>query len=202
MCLSGYCFTFAQGQLNTEQIVKNHVRSKVFWLCEYISDIVDGNKDTRENRLHFSNKALSLFINKGNSYEENGVTRKGVIMAVTSLIRKNQDGTPYVFRPLMRNYLIRLANLDKRYGKVVIQHIDIANVKVSDLRPHPTDENMLIGTCCIDMGFEGYNGELLHNENETKKIKFYVTKEEVDGTRDYLVFFGDVESLETRKLTY
>ena len=208
MCLSGYCSAFAQGQLDTEQIVKNHVRSKVYWLCEYITTIADKVKATRENRLHFCDKALSLFINKGNSYEENGVARKGVIMAVTSLTRKNQDGTPYVNRPFMKNYLIGLANLNKRYGKVLIKHTDIADFKVSDLRPDPSGGNMLTCTVDIEQYFEGYNGDgqLLYYDKTVKRIKCYVKQEEVDddlnsGEKkyEYLVLLGDVESLETTK---
>ena len=96
----------AQKDAKAEEEIKDRAKLKVGLLCEYISTIADKVTDTRENRLHFSYKALSLFIGKGNSYEENGRTKKGVVMAVTSVSRKNPDGTPYVSRPLMKNYLI------------------------------------------------------------------------------------------------
>jgi hypothetical protein len=199
---------FAQKGTKAEEEIKDRAKQKVGMLCEYITTIADKVKDTRENRLHFSYKALSLFIGKGNSYEENGVTRKGVVMAVTSLNRKNRDGTPYINRPLMKNYLIGLANLDKRYDKVVIQHTDIADFKVSDLRPDPSGGNMLTCTVDIEQYFEGYNGDgqLLYYDKTVKRIKCYVIQEEVENDLlsvekkyEYLVLLGDVESLETTK---
>ena len=198
----------AQKDAKAEEEIKDRAKLKVGLLCEYISTIADKVTDTRENRLHFSYKALSLFIGKGNSYEENGRTKKGVVMAVTSVSRKNPDGTPYVSRPLMKNYLIGLANLDKRYRKVVIQHTDIADFKVSDLYPDPSGGNMFTCTVDIEQYFEGYNGDgqLLYYDKTVKRIKCYVIEEEVDddlksgGKKyEYLVLLGDVESLETTK---
>ena len=196
-------FASAQNKA-TEKEIQDRAKQKVGLLCEYITTIADNKKETLQNRLHFCNKALSLFIGKGGSYQENGVTRKGVVMEVSSLTRKNADGKPYITRRLMKNYLNGLANL--RYDKVVIRHTDIANFKVSALKEHPTEENMWICTVDIEQYFEGYSGDgiLKYYDKVVKRITCYVIKEVIDdlngGTKEeYLVLLGDVQSLETTK---
>lgn len=191
-------------QTATEKEIQEYAKQRVGLFCEYITTIAEKN-ETLQNRLHFCNRALSLFIGKGGSYTENGVTRKGVVMEVSSITRKNADGTPYVTRRLMKNYLNGLANL--RYDKVVIHHTDIASFKITDLKPHPTEENMWTCTVDIEQYFEGYSGDgiLKYYDKSVKRITCYVIKEiyddiKVGGTKtEYRVLLGDVQSLETTK---
>jgi len=58
----------------TEKEIQDRAKQKVGLLCEYISTIADKEQGTLQERLSFSQKALSLFIGKGNSYDENGFT--------------------------------------------------------------------------------------------------------------------------------
>ena len=185
-----------------EQKMQDRAKQKVGLFCEYITTIAD-KQETLQDRLHFCDKALSLFIGRGDSYEDNGVFRKGVMMQVSSATRKNADGSTYVNNRLMKSYLNGLANL--RYSKVVIRHTDIAMFKVSNLKPHPTEENMFTCTVDLEQYFEGYNGDgLLYYDKTVKRITCYVIREEVDkpdgGTDyEYQVLLGDVQSLETTK---
>ncbi len=202
LCLFSLFFLF--GNINaqrnaTEKEIQDRAKQKVGLLCEYISTIADKEQGTLQERLSFSQKALSLFIGKGNSYDENGVTRSGVVMEVSSVNKST------VNRRLMRNYLNGLANM--RYEKVIIQHTDIADIKVSNLREDPSEPNRYTCTCDIEQYFEGYNGDgqLLYYDKTVKRVKCYVIREEVDDIEnggklfEYLVLLGDVQSLETTR---
>ena len=203
-----FCFAnmgFAQKDSKAENEIKERAKLKVAMLCEYISTIADNIEPTetaRNNRMHFKTKALSLFIGKGDSYEENGVLKKGVVMAVTSTNRTS------VNHRLMKHYFTGLVNLDKRYGKVIIRHTDIADFKVSNLRPDPSGGDMFTCTVDIEQYFEGYNGDgrLLYYDKTVKRVKCYVIRQEVDADLyggekkyEYMVLLGDVESLETTR---
>lgn len=195
---------FAQNRSQEDEI-KDRAKQKVGLLCEYITSIAN-KKEELQRRLHYCKQALSLFIGKGDSYEENGVLRKGVLIGISSLNRKNADGTPQVNYKLMKLYLNGLANM--RYARVDIRHTDIADFKISDLRKHPTEPNMFTCTVDIEQYFEGYNGDgqLLYYDKVIKRVKCYVIREVVDGgittdevNYEYLVLLGDVDNIETTK---
>ena len=70
-----------------EEMIKRPCAEKVGQMNDYISFMAN-KKKPEESRLYYRTKALNLFIGKGFSYEENGVTKDGVMMQVTSKNRK------------------------------------------------------------------------------------------------------------------
>ncbi len=185
-----------------EEKIKSRAAHKVGLLGEYIGTIADKSQGDLRTRLHFCDKALSLFIGKGGPYEEDGVERKGVVMEVTSVNRKNADGSPYVNRRLMKNYFNGLANL--RYDAVSIETTDVADIKVSNL--HRVADNLFVCTCFFEQAFTGYkDGRPVYKDITRKAVKCYVIQDEIEpelieegGDRyEYLVLLGDVRAIDT-----
>lgn len=87
-CSSSYCF--AQNTKESE-VVSQLCKEKVAQLNDYLSMMVSG-KNSNEIRNHYKNKALSLFVGKGNRFEENGVEKEGVSVEIfyTSRNRKTK----------------------------------------------------------------------------------------------------------------
>lgn len=177
-----------------EEKIKLRAAQKVGLLGEYISSIADKTQGDLQSRLHFCDKALSLFIGKGGPYEEDGVERKGVVMEVTSVNRKT------VNRRLMKNYFNGLANL--RYDAVSIETTDVADIKVSNL--HRVADNLFVCTCFFEQAFTGYkDGRPVYKDITRKAVKCYVIQEEIEVIEEggdkyeYLVLLGDVRAIDT-----
>lgn len=197
------CAYAQSSKSSIEEKIKQRAAQKVGLLGEYISTIADKEENNLQTRLRFCEKALSLFIEKGNSYEENGILRKGVTMETTSVSRKDSKGNYVKNRSLIKNYFNGLANL--RYASVKIETTEVADIKVSNLN-HVADD-VWVCTCVIEQAFKGYNGEgrLIYVDVTKKAVKCYVIRQELevieeDGSRyEYMVLLGDVTAIETVK---
>ena len=182
-----------------EDMLKVRAAEKVGQMCDYIEFLASKDNDY-ETRKYYRDKALHLFINNGESYEEDGVYKEGVAMEVTSVYRSKPR------RRLMRDYFTGLMNL--RYAAVQIQSTDVANIEVSRL--HQVDENLFVCTCYFEQAFAGYNenGVPVYRDITRKKVKCYVYRELIepgvgeDGEAnfEFIVVLGDVTALETRRV--
>lgn len=128
-------------QQNVDSLTISRYVQKIMLLQEYLSDMSNNNENL-PNRLHYASKVLSLFINNGGEYEENGIKRKGVIIELPS--------TEGVSRRLLKNYLNGVAHL--RYKPIRITGCIIGHVNVGSMRPHP--ESGFIGEVTYDTKLE------------------------------------------------
>ena len=141
--------------------------------------------------MYYKTKALNLFIGKGFSYEENGVTKEGVMMQVTSKNRKS------VSTPFIRDYFKNLVTGLRSYTDVKIEATEIADIKVSELRQ--IGPNLWVCTCQYDQAFEGVrDGRLIYRDITTKRIKCYVVAEDTEDGWEFIILLGDVYAIETR----
>ncbi len=171
---------------------------------DYVSFMADKSK-SQETRYYYRKKALPLFIGKGYEYEENGVTKRGVMMQTTSV---NRPGV--VTNTLLRDYFSRLVNL--RYSKVNITSTEIAGMKVSDLKKVDSSDNKTLYMCtCQYVQYYRFDGGLdrfdnAYVEKSTKRIVCYVELDEteIDATGrpncEYKILLGDIESISTERL--
>lgn len=181
--------TFAQVE-GQEEMIKRRAAEKVGQMNDYISFMAN-KKKPEESRLYYRTKALNLFIGKGFRYEENGVTKEGVMMQVTSKKRKS------VSTPFIRDYFQNLVTGLRSYTDVKIEATEIADIKVSELRQ--IDTNLWVCTCQYDQAFEGVrDGRLIYRDITTKRIKCYVVAEDTEDGWEFIILLGDVYAIETR----
>ena len=162
---------------------------------DYVSFMADKSK-SQETRYYYRKKALPLFIGKGYEYEENGVTKRGVMMQTTSV---NRPGV--VTNTLLRDYFSRLVNL--RYSKVNITSTEIAGMKVSDLKKVDSSDNktLYMCTCQYVQYFRGEYGDgYVYADKTTKRIVCYVEVEETEDGQEFMIKLGDVEAISTERL--
>lgn len=185
--LATTAFAQVEGQ---EEMIKRRAAEKVGQMNDYISFMAN-KKKPEESRLYYRTKALNLFIGKGFSYEENGVTKEGVMMQVTSKNRKS------VSTPFIRTYFQNLVTGLRSYTDVKIEATEIADIKVSELRQ--IDTNLWVCTCQYDQAFEGVrDGRLIYRDITTKRIKCYVVAEDTEDGWEFIILLGDVYAIETR----
>lgn len=181
--------TFAQVE-GQEEMIKRRAAEKVGQMNDHISFMAN-KKKPEESRLYHRTKALNLFIGKGLNYEENGVTKEGVMMQVTSKNRKS------VSTPFIRDYFQNLVTGLRSYTDVKIEATEIADIKVSELRQ--IDTNLWVCTCQYDQAFEGVrDGRLIYRDITTKRIKCYVVAEDTEDGWEFIILLGDVYAIETR----
>ena len=162
---------------------------------DYVSFMADKSK-SQETRYYYRKKALPLFIGKGYEYEENGVTKRDVMMQTTSV---NRPGV--VTNTLLRDYFSRLVNL--RYSKVNITSTEIAGMKVSDLKKVDSSDNktLYMCTCQYVQYFRGEYGDgYVYADKTTKRIVCYVEVEETEDGQEFMIKLGDVEAISTERL--
>ena len=187
-------------QLQLQQRVKERVK----FMYDYVSFMADKSK-TQKTRYYYCKKALQFFIGKGYEYEENGVTKQGVMMQTTSINRLG------VKKTLLRDYFRSLVNL--RYSKVNITSVEIADVQVSDLKRVDSSDNKALYMCTcqyveyyrFDGGLDRYDG--VYVQKSTKRIVCYVELDEVLSCEigkpnyyEHKILLGDVESISTERL--
>lgn len=191
LCVHANAQDYNKAQTVQEQQVLQRVKEKVKLMNDYISDMADKSNSV-ESRRYFRKKALPLFIGKGYEYEENGITKGGVLMQTTSV---NRGGS--VKSDLLRNYFSRLIEL--KYSDVIITSTEIADMKVSDLKK--VDENLYMCTCQYVQYFRGYrDGRYTYGDKTTKRIVCYVETEYTEDGLEYMIMLGDVECLCTERL--
>ena len=174
---------------------KERVKERVKLMNDYVSYMADKSK-SQETRYYYRKKALPLFIGKGYEYEENGVTKQGVMMQTTSV---NRPGV--VTNTLLRDYFSRLVNL--RYSKVNITSTEIAGMKVSDLKKVDSSDNktLYMCTCQYVQYFRGEYGDgYVYADKTTKRIVCYVEVEETEDGQEFMIKLGDVEAISTERL--
>lgn len=180
---------------NEEKLFQQRAKERVKLMNDYVSFMADKSK-SQETRYYYRKKALPLFIGKGYEYEENGVTKRGVMMQTTSV---NRPGV--VTNTLLRDYFSRLVNL--RYSKVNITSTEIAGMKVSDLKKVDSSDNktLYMCTCQYVQYFRGEYGDgYVYADKTTKRIVCYVEVEETEDGQEFMIKLGDVEAISTERL--
>lgn len=122
--ISLFYIATASAQFNSD-LLKRRAAEKVGQMNDYISFMASKKKSV-EVRQKYRKEALNLFIGEGNSYEENGVQKEGVLMEVTSVNRPGKR------RELIRDYFSRIIMFN--YNDVNISSTEIAEIKVSNLQ--------------------------------------------------------------------
>lgn len=185
----------ASAQDYNEELFQQRAKERVKLMNDYVSFMADKSK-SQETRYYYRKKALPLFIGKGYEYEENGVTKQGVMMQTTSV---NRPGV--VTNTLLRDYFSRLVNL--RYSKVNITSTEIAGMKVSDLKKVDSSDNktLYMCTCQYVQYFRGEYGDgYVYADKTTKRIVCYVEVEETEDGKEFMIKLGDVEAISTERL--
>ena len=180
---------------NEEKLFQQRAKERVKLMNDYVSFMADKSK-SQETRYYYRKKALPLFIGKGYEYEENGVTKRGVMMQTTSV---NRPGV--VTNTLLRDYFSRLVNL--RYSKVNITSTEIAGMKVSDLKKVDSSDNktLYMCTCQYVQYFRGEYGDgYVYADKTTTRIVCYVEVEETEDGQEFMIKLGDVEAISTERL--
>lgn len=181
--------TKAQISHQEDEILKRRIAEKVALMNDYIAYMADKSK--KENtRSYYRGKALNLFIGKGLDYEEDGVSKKGVLMEITS--KTYNTVTP----KLMREYFWNLIKGLNYYAEIEITSTDAASMKVSDLKP--VGDNEYECSCQYVQYFVGRrDGVIVYNDITTKRIKCRVIKEDTEDGAEYVVLLGDVYAVST-----
>ena len=159
-------------------------------LNDYISFM--GNKSKpEENRFYYMNKALKLFIGNGDSYEENGVEKNGVFIHIKSKVGKELRSVP------VKTFFQSLIKGGRNYSDIRIESIELVNIKVSDLQKRNND--LWVCDCQMEQAFEGvWDGRLLFRDITAKKIKCYLTKEDLEDALECIIKLGDIYAIETK----
>ena len=187
--------TISYAQSDVQEVLKRHAAEKVGQLCDYIEFLANPQNEYK-TRIYYKTKALNLFINKGEEYEENGIYKKGVIMEVISTSHKRP------LQRLMKDYFTGLMNM--RYSKVSIESMEVSNVNASSLQQ--IDDSTYVCTCYFEQVFCGYReGKPVYKDITRKKVKCYVTPEisiDEEGHSQYepIIILGDITALETIRI--
>lgn len=181
---------FAQSDAGISELMKQRAQQKVAQMNDNISFMADKSKSL-DTRNYYKGRALNLFIEKGEPFEEEGIHNTGVKMETTSIYRKKPS------RRLMKDYFTGLVNL--RYSKVDIQSTKVHEIEVSDLQK--IDENKYVCTAYFEQIFVGYrDGRPVYKDRTRKKVKVYILAEETIDGQEFIVLLGDVTALETTKI--
>ena len=159
-------------------------------LNDYISFM--GNKSKpEENRFYYMNKALKLFIGNGDSYEKNRVEKNGVFIHIKSKVGKELRSVP------VKTFFQSLIKGGRNYSGIRIESIELVNIKVSDLQKRNND--LWVCDCQMEQAFEGvWDGRLLFRDITAKKIKCYLTKEDLEDALECIIKLGDIYAIETK----
>ena len=181
---------FAQSDAGISELMKQRAQQKVAQMNDNISFMADKSKSL-DTRNYYKKRALNLFIEKGEPYEEEGIPNTGVKMETTSIYRKKPS------RRLMKDYFTGLVNL--RYSKVDIQSTKVHEIEVSDLQK--IDDNKYVCTAYFEQVFVGYrDGRPVYKDRTRKKVKVYILAEETIDGQEFIVLLGDVTALETNRI--
>lgn len=181
---------FAQNDAGISELMKQRAQQKVAQMNDNISFMADKSKDLN-TRNYYRRKALNLFIEKGEPFEEEGIHNTGVKMETTSIYRRKPS------RRLMKDYFTGLVNL--RYSKVDIQSTKVHEIEISDLQK--IDDDKYVCTAYFEQIFVGYrDGIPIYKDRTRKKVKIYILAEETIDGQEFIVLLGDVTALETSRI--
>lgn len=173
-----------------KEIILPHQPMITGQLNDYISFMAKKNKPEK-SRFYYMNKALKLFIGNGDSYEENGVVKNGVLIHVKSKVGKELRGVP------VKTFFQSLIKGGRNYSDIRIEAIELVNIKVSDLQKINND--LWVCNCQTEQAFEGVrDGRLLFRDINAKRIKCYLTKEDLEDGLEYIIKLGDIYAIETK----
>lgn len=178
-----------------DKILQQRVKERVKLMNDFVSYMGD-KRNSEGSRYYYRKKALLLFIGKGYEYEENGVTKQGVMMQTTSV---NRPGV--VTNTPLRDYFSRLIEL--KYSNVNITSTEIADMKVSDLKKVDSGEGTTLYMCTVQyvQYFRGEYGDgYVYADKTTKRIVCYVEVEETEDGQEFITKLGDVEAICTERL--
>jgi hypothetical protein len=180
---------YAQSDAGITELMKQRAQQKVAQMNDNISFMADKSK-SEDTRKYYRGKALNLFIEKGEPFEEEGIHNTGVKMETTSLYSKKPT------RRLMKDYFTGLIQL--RYSKVSIQSTKVNEIQISDLQK--VDDNKYVCTAYYEQVFVGErDGKPIYKDRTRKKVKVYILSEETIDGEEFIVLLGDVTALETKK---
>ncbi len=170
-----------------ESIMENGKRI-IALLNDYISFMADKN-NSLQDRLDCKNRALSLFIANGNSYNVDGVTKQGVILETISPYRHSP------IRRLVRDYFDDVINYN--YSNVEIESSSI--IEISDLER--IDDNTYICIASYVQTFIGYrDGVPVYKDRTRKNVIIKLASEDVKDSTEYILKLGDITVVETKRL--
>jgi len=103
-------------EADQDEVINRRAAEKVAQLNDYIS-FMARKKNTTEDRMYWKTKALSMFVGKGYSYEENGVVKEGTLIHI-----KNKSGK---IRSIpVRNYFQSLVYGMRTYSNIKIETVE------------------------------------------------------------------------------
>lgn len=173
-----------------ENQIRLRAAQRVGQMCDYIS-LMANPKEELDARQYYKAAAMNLFIERGEPYEEDGRYKKGVLMEVTSVNRKN------AYPKLIKSYFDGLMRL--KYDVVQISTTEIAEMEVSKLRQ--TGDNKYVCTCYFEQAFCGYrDGRPIYKDITRKRVKCYVMVEQTEDGEELIILLGDVTALDTRRI--
>lgn len=191
-----FIVTSAFGQNDSiKELMSRYALQKVAHMNDCISFLADKSKDL-DTRKYYRQKALNLFIEKGEPYKvDDEIRNEGVKIYVSSAFRRKPTCR------LIKDYLTGLINL--RYSKVDIVSTEICEIKKSELQK--IDDNEYVSTVCYVQKITGYKDNMPMFQDKTRrKIKIHIYAEKTiddEGINpSYLVYLGDVTALETTKI--
>lgn len=178
-------------QSSADEMLKRRCADKVKQMCDYIEYMANPQQKVN-NRRYYRKAALNLFVGQGESYEEDGRNREGVMMEVTSVNRKNPQS--YLMKLYFSNLINRLS-----YSKVVMQTTDVSAMKISELQQ--ISEDTFVCTVYFEQSFCGYrDGRPVYKDITRKRVKCYVKVEQTEDGEEYIVMLGDVTATDTQRL--
>lgn len=174
----------AKSELEMEEEI---LVSKLKMLNDYISFIGNVEKDM-DARKYYIDRALSLFVNKGESYECNGTSTNGALIHITSL------QPPRRVSKTVKAYLEGLTH--KGYHALTINEASFAIIKMRELEK--TEDGRYRAICNATSAFCGIrDGRSMYKDISRKKICLYFDKSQVDPeANETLVLLVDVYATE------
>lgn len=169
---------FAQNDAGVSELMKQRAQQKVAQMNDNISFMADKSKSL-DTRNYYKGRALNLFIEKGEPFEEEGIHNTGVKMETTSIYRKKPS------RRLMKDYFTGLVNL--RYSKVDIQSTKVHEIEVSELQK--IDDNKFVCTAYFEQIFVGYrDGRPVYKDRTRKKLRYTSLRKKQSMVKNLLCF--------------
>lgn len=170
-------------------MIGRRVAETVMMLNDYIQFMADKHKSLSK-RKYYRDKALSLFIEQGNAYEENGVLKNGAMIETFSRYRKKPT------RRLVRDYFTGLMNL--KYSKVSVTSAQFANIELSNLEKiaETEDGTLYACRCYVDQDFIGYRDGVAAYRDITRRIvTFRIVISDFNDLEHCIVLLGDITAI-------
>ncbi len=174
-----------------EALIQRRAAEMVSQLGDYLNYMADKNKKL-SLRQRYRDKALNLFISKGEPYKLGGREFPAVSMQTTSTNSKVVKTTP------MGEYFTNLINI--KYRNVSLTTTEVGKIKVSSLKK--IDEDTYQCTCYIEQVFRGYgtDGRPLYGDITRKSVQCIISVEQtIDGT-EYIVRLGNITATHTERI--